>query len=706
MFKKNTRTLLTLLMAFGLCLTSCSDNDLADNTGGSDNGNDPTVSILTEKQAKKYYALQCLLGMTAELDSLPQNWDDNAFTVEPTLGSVADASQPYVRYVATTSAEEANRTFRAMTSTKVEAKATNDTWQLDGVGSMNFNVLNQTDCYATIDLNVQQLPHLTQLRFVPASAIGNNVAPTDKPFYHVGDVIRQQADDGKETFWVCVRPCSQSAEASKSHWCTLQLNPLGTKDANYARLTKKQKSDIILPTALCKDQGDGERMVQNYFNVLRVMESPDLYAKDYVTNIGEITKASKELTNAMVRDMSYIWREHGIWNKLSTDKVVTGLREELRKESPRLNAFYYGYNKVFWGKGDYRVYNLELSVNNNLRDEEEHAVENPGLFNEVDKQILWLEFASSAKEADFSNFENRAGYDGVNLYNEDNTVKNCSEQQYIVKYKTGAQLEKNWLKKNDNTPSASFEKRGNNYGITDVVSYTNLIGKKASDEGGLPFFAFGDEVCPQSEMAANMKYFCIKDACGGDAQSKGTAYFLRETEGQTKGTMLSNNMALYVTFQLLNAYYCSEKGKSIYEPEDCNIEYDNRLLKLWYIFSEHKGLKFSTTTNEKGANIYTMEARLQTSPDNLDVEGKMRYPTVVRMEYNARTGQFAYNMQIDRNATSSDFLKVDSYQDVYTYTESYSKGSRTLPSTGETRKQLKQNVYSLFEQFLQHAAQK
>ncbi len=675
-----------LLAGLSLTLSACRDNDLAD--GGNGGSTDSTTTeIYTQQQAKKYDALQSLLGVTAELDSLPENWDEKAFTVEPTLGEIVDAAQPYVRYVATTSVGEANRIYRSMTSTKVEAKVSDDTWQVEGVGTMKFKVQNEADCYATLDVSVQQLPHLQQLRFVPASAVGDNGAPKDDPFYQIGDVICQQKNGQDPAYWVCVRPCSKAAKVSKSHWCTLQLTPYGSSGANYKKLTKNKCGDLYLPTGLCKDQGDGERMVQNYFNVLRVMHDPSIYNKETVMGIGEITKKSGELTPEKVRDLNYMWSDLGIWDKIANTTVAASLKSELSKENPRLNAFYYGYSKVLLGNGDYRVYNLELS-NNNERQEDGDLPENSGLFNEAEKQTLWLQFDNNEKN--FKNFENKAGDSHIVLY-EGKVSRNCSEQQYMVKYKTGAQLEENLVYTTDNTPGQSFEERGNNYGLTDVLSYTRLLDKKVTETGDLPFFALGDEVLGKND---GVQYICIKDAFG-DAQNKGTAYFLRKycTKGENHGTQLTEKQAIYIACHLLNAYYYREVGKPIVELEKESTVYRKLLMNLYDTFSEtnnkgvnEKGVKFE---QDKNGN-YVMTARFYTEMTN-------KRPTFVELKYNPNDN-IIYSSTFDLLGTgidqTTDLVWVSTYTDDHTYTETFSKGLRTYSATGEARRQLKQNSFS------------
>ncbi len=222
--------------------------------------------------AQKYNSLECLLSALGDVDSLPDNWNSADYHVDPTIGVAESEATPYtVRLIATTDANEANREFRSLISAPLGGEAKDTTWTQEGIGSLSFKVSkNDPTCYATVSVNLQQMPKLQEIRFVPASVIGNN-GSNKEPFYQFGDVIKQTIS-GVDTYWVCVRPASnKSDDLGKTHWCTFQLVPAGQKNANY----KQINNDNLLPTDLCSKRSDGIRMTQNFFNVLRIMANPD-----------------------------------------------------------------------------------------------------------------------------------------------------------------------------------------------------------------------------------------------------------------------------------------------------------------------------------------------------------------------------------------------------------------------------------------------
>lgn len=171
---RKTRLLpqLALFLALGTSVTlgSCSDNDLDANSNGGNKDSDTTQV----SQFDKHEALMRLLGALADVDSLPDNWNDNNYVVAPAIGVVKDASTPHVRYVVVNNANEADRLYCSYVAETSTGTASNHEWKGEGVGTLKFEVNNQPDLYATLNVNVQQLPALEEVRFVPASAIGDN----------------------------------------------------------------------------------------------------------------------------------------------------------------------------------------------------------------------------------------------------------------------------------------------------------------------------------------------------------------------------------------------------------------------------------------------------------------------------------------------------------------------------------------------------
>lgn len=200
---------------------------------------------------------------------MPDDWYKSNYTVEPTVGT-ADDTNPYVRYVSATSVESANVTYRSMISADVtDGAVTDDEWSMDGIGTLDFKVLDQPDVIATVDVKVKQLPHLTQIRFVPPSAMGENSNWfSGDPYYNFGDIVQ----DKEGSYWICVRPADKATKKSKTHWISFNI----VKD-NFEEY-ENGDATLVLPDKL-GDKAGSEEFIPDFLQFLKAI-SPGLIVKN------------------------------------------------------------------------------------------------------------------------------------------------------------------------------------------------------------------------------------------------------------------------------------------------------------------------------------------------------------------------------------------------------------------------------------------
>ncbi len=576
-----SKTLLALLgLALTLGITSCKDNDLSDGT----NGDNPSGQV-TEQNYQKYEALQTLLGVVANVDSLPQNWDTKDYAEEPTIGTVKDASNPYVRYVVTSSAVEADREFRSMISQGTDGTAKSSTWKQDGVGSLDFKVLNQTDCYATLDVNVQQLPHLTQLRFVPASVIGEN--KIIKPYYQFGDVIKQTVGT-KTVYWVCVRPCDKTGKLEQSHWCTLQLVPKDEKNSNY----KKIADNYYLPTVLGSNKGDAQRMVQNFFNVLRIMRHPEFYDQSELPDaqrVGIDKISYEDFGYQQAFKASKLWRQNEIWDKLRNEDYPTDVFEGICAKFPSpLRAYYYGYNKVWFGSGNYNTYYLDISCNAN---------DGIKFFNVVTPQT---EVVNNSNPVDYSVFEK----------NGTEELDGKTTPTFIVKHRTGADLENTWWH-NDSNPVEGFASRLESNNMEEIVVSNKQEVKETTEEH---YYTLGDFIDKTLVGGGYYNYkICVRPSyyMSGTTDKKdwnNYALFLSLTDKadyENYAELISDKCRAFILYQLAKAYAYNNKLFDYNPTSDMDVEDKFNFFKTNEYISQSKyyndviSFKFATILLKK-----------------------------------------------------------------------------------------------------------
>lgn len=712
--KKNIFAMLALSLGLGMSFTSCSDTDLDSSNGGS-NGEDTEV---TDAEFQKKMKLNCLLGAVAGVDSLPNNWNNGNYRVsidENTIGYAESDANPGVRLVPTSSASEAYRKFVNMTASSNSGETPqSEEWKYDGIGTMTFKQVNASDLYATVDVNIEQMPNLTQIKFVPASATGHNASFSGTPYYQFGDVVLQTKDGEEPTYWVCVRPASKIAGVQRTFWCTFQLNSVTSKNANYKEITSKKYNNMYLPTKLAesKFQAKAAENVQNFFNVLRIIANPKFYENQ--SGIDDIT--NKEFEPYLVKAISSMWDDKGLWD-LVKNKNYSGspLKDYLTNAAPTIEAFYYGYSCPMFSSYA-KVYNTQLNVN---------TTGSNTLFNKATNTEPRVDFSSSQIK-NFADFE--TGSAMFNLSSEEKQAR--GPYQFIVKFRTGAQLEERfWSSAEDTDPTKSLEETGKDLGFKDILVSRNLINSKTEQTG--PFYAFGDKVTETKGF--NGTQFCIKEtnskASFTNAEDKKTFFLASSTGkvnidkgGSESGEKISEDLAKNILYHLMNAYVYNEtnsKSVALDISGNYTTQYHNSLKELYTLFGKESGIEFSkskvTTTGTSGSTtstdnyIYTVKVRFYMDTDDVDASGKVTTPVTVTLTYDTskksnKSKGFAYSIDHSNNTSKSSFLRVYKYQDNYTYQESYSI-SREFGITGAARNYIKNNLYSSVNTFLNYLKQ-
>lgn len=299
--KKTFKWLLMTAFVAGVSMTvvSCSDDDDKIKPEEQEETQDP----FDKKSESGIACYNLLCQLSAIGDSLPDNWKTK--TYEPLDGVVLDASQPFVRSVVVDDMDAALEYYNGLTD-KDLVTARFDTWTMANVGSLTFTPVNQSDCMATIDVSVKQLPKLTQIRLVPANAVPDNAGFDGDPWYRLGDVIR----DSEGSYWICVRPCFMNV--IQSYWVSFNLTSTCISDYSKAGLLKQR-----IPYNL------GNKKPANAF-VVQLLSILSRYS-EFQSKIGSSlfggSKGFSELPGEAMPN-SYIakivdnWDKKDIWNKI------------------------------------------------------------------------------------------------------------------------------------------------------------------------------------------------------------------------------------------------------------------------------------------------------------------------------------------------------------------------------------------------------
>ena len=162
--KRFTFLCCALLLAGGLYLTSCSDDD---DVSGAAN------QELTDVDSDTADKLSRMLVALSPSSELGKGWAQQTYEVvegEPVDGNHA------VRMIAVSGEEEARSFYQSLTGYLLKQGTTSDTWHCDGLGDLTYTWKGQSDCYATVDISIKQLPGITQMRLVPAAMLAGACA--------------------------------------------------------------------------------------------------------------------------------------------------------------------------------------------------------------------------------------------------------------------------------------------------------------------------------------------------------------------------------------------------------------------------------------------------------------------------------------------------------------------------------------------------
>lgn len=304
----NWMLMASLTMGLGWSVTACSSDD------DDDNKTNPGEEVATSdsdpygKNTNDGVMAYTLLSQLSCIgDSLPNDWKTASFEVQD--GLVTDPSQPLMRKVVVDDINAALDYYNELTS-KSLTSAVEDVTTIADCGTVKFNPVNQSDCFATIDVDVKQLKKLNEIRLVPSKALGLNAAFEGKPYYRLGDVVQ----DKEGCYWICVRPCHQKTSVDQSFWVSFNIGNGLIKTVSFKGLLKQPGVPFSL--------GNKKKSVLFATQLLASLSRPDDFKKVVGSgNFGEAGKGFAELpVDAMPNDdflkVVENWDKYDLWNKV------------------------------------------------------------------------------------------------------------------------------------------------------------------------------------------------------------------------------------------------------------------------------------------------------------------------------------------------------------------------------------------------------
>ena len=368
--KKFFSMMLMAMMVIGLSFVaaSCSDDD-------DKKKEESAEDLQAEMQAMDPYGkntpeamdLLTLVSQICNVDSLPNDWKTATFN--PVLGDVLDESQPFVRTLVVDDISQAAALYQSLSGTTIEASTSAAMRNIEGVGSLIYNAPNYGGVFATIDVDVKQIPRLTQLRLVSESSVGENgilgignYTFDGDPYYRIGDVVKDK--DGR--YWICVRS-AWSGKKGDTHWVTMQIlskklkNGSGFDGNLQTYKANKSRGQHVLPTRL----GNNAEKMKYFAQLMAVLTKDDTeQLTQYFTGDGPLKNSLGDLgfdahSTAYCKALGRMWDMDKVWEKILPGVVdENGKMEkgEVTKDyfdidkNGHLIFFYNGYSSPGWSQ--------------------------------------------------------------------------------------------------------------------------------------------------------------------------------------------------------------------------------------------------------------------------------------------------------------------------------------------------------------------
>jgi len=299
-----------LTVGLSMSVTSCKDDD--DNNNNEQKESQDSATGMSELQDDQLRDLICQWCDVQKDELYGSDWKQH--TYEPTEGDVLDASTPLVRSIQADTQEEADKyAVSCLNTLGIDyEKPSGFRYSDAAVGTVEYNHSTEPNTFATIDVDIRQMPALRQIRLVKELPHNAN----DKPYYQVGDIIKY-----KNRNYVCATEHGYKEKAVFVTFNDQEDHTTGTfRWSGYG-------NDVVYND----DMASAEAVAEWIANVLLVDNTWEM-VKDRMKAVGaeaetrQVVPENKEARNTFVRMLydfelvqpegqfykmeGYIWEEH------------------------------------------------------------------------------------------------------------------------------------------------------------------------------------------------------------------------------------------------------------------------------------------------------------------------------------------------------------------------------------------------------------
>ena len=425
-------TLSALLCVMTLTAVSCKDDD---NNEPSAEEQEQQAQEQAEQNNVRFAILDNLADMSSAAD------DFLAGNYEPTIGQ-ADDSEAGTRIVGTNTMEAAAERFATLVGADISETTPSYTWTDDEMGTLTYTKSQDGRSWATVDVNLRQVPHLQKIVYRSAEQGGDNASVEGTAYYRFGDVVRRKNADNVDEYWICVRPAFGPEGKGTSHWVT--ISPLPKK--NVWHYKGSNGIQYAMPTLLSDNFEHSQNFAEMLFAICNPTEWYDninAAANKKLPMFHDFHKANREYhSEDFWRRVQTAWtysdERQGVKSVISTIFGSNATLESLQQivGSPNgLNLLTNGYSWITKGIG----------ATNSPTLYRYRFVNGTGAESNMHKRIgggLITKYASVKAEVISAkitlNVEQQYRADNLGWVNE--KFFGCSDKHFIIRHATGAEL--------------------------------------------------------------------------------------------------------------------------------------------------------------------------------------------------------------------------------------------------------------------------
>ena len=423
--------------SISFAVTSCKDDD--NNSENNNGGTEQAEGTMNE--AQRFWNVA---GHLVSPFDMTDDYKDKTF--EPTIGEPLEGSST-IRVVAADNMDVVASLYNDMTDAGISASTASHTFEDGAVGTLTYTKSTDGKSLATIDVSIQQIPHLLQIVFKTREQLGINANTTGQPYYSFGDVISRPNADGKTEYWMCVHMTFTPQNNGDSYWITLNALP----QANIETYVGSNGFTYKLPKGL----KTSEESMQNLAEMLYAAMEPEDWEQNAKSGncplpFGDVKRENVKYINR------YFWeRVVKGWNTTGVDEKVFGtkwsnLAIKMQSQNGGLHLLRKGYSWWFLTSNNCSLFEYTYKSGEYDKKANAHNVSNREVKQEVIKSKITV------------NCENE--YTNEGWVNE--AFFGDKQPRFIFRFATGNQLF-------GTTPNIYITMHGKN-GIKDEYVYTKM----------------------------------------------------------------------------------------------------------------------------------------------------------------------------------------------------------------------------------------